>query len=77
MKKGNGGPVFLVVLIISVALIVGLAVFSARKDVEEVQKIQETEVIQQQNAQELGEAMQGIRNDVEQGYEDLEQQIGN
>ena len=31
--------------------------------------------IQEQNAQEMGDAMQGIKDDIEQGYEDLDKQI--
>ena len=73
-KQGNGG-LFIVLLIVSVAVIILLAVWSAKQDVQEVQKIQEMEVIQEQNAQELGDAMQGIKDDVEKSYEDLDDQI--
>ena len=76
MKKGSGGALFIVLLIISVAVIILIAVWSAKQDVEQVQQIKQQEVIQEQNAEELGDAMQGIKDDIEQGYENLDEQIG-
>ena len=66
---------FIVLLLVSVAVIILLAVWSAKQDVKELEQIQQQEVIVEQNAQEMGDAMQGIKNDIEQGYEDLDQQI--
>ncbi len=74
-KKGNGSPIMLVFLLISVALIILLAVISAQKDVEQMQKLKEAEVIQNQRTEELRDAMQGIKNDIEAGYGDLDLQI--
>ncbi len=76
MKKGSGGALFIVLLLASVAVIIILAVWSAKKDVDQVQKIKQTEIIQEQKAEELGGAMQGIKDDIEQGYQDLDDQIG-
>ena len=76
MKKGSGGALFIVLLIVSVAVIILIAVWSAKQDVEQVQQIKQQEVIQEQNAEELGDAMQGIKDDIEQGYENLDEQIG-
>ncbi len=76
MKKGSGGALFIVLLLASVAVIIILAVWSAKKDVDQVQKIKQTEIIQEQKAEELGDAMQGIKDDIEQGYQDLDDQIG-
>ena len=75
MKKGFGSGAFLVILIISVLVVVLLAVWSAKQDVAEVEKIKQAEVIQEQKTEELGDAMQGIKADIEQGYEDLDSQI--
>ncbi len=75
MKKGISSGAFLVILIISVLVVVLLAVWSAKQDVAEVEKIKQAEVIQEQKTEELGDAMQGIKADIEQGYEDLDSQI--
>jgi len=74
MKKGS--VVLIAGLLISVALIIGLAVMSARQDVDEVKKIQETEVIQEQKATEMKDAMDSVTDSIESGYEDLDSQIG-
>ncbi|MBR6257805.1 MAG: hypothetical protein IKR23_10540 [Lachnospiraceae bacterium] len=75
MKKGSGGALFIVLLLVSVAVIILLAVWSAKQDVKELEQIKQQEIIQEQNAQEMGDAMQGIKDDIEQGYEDLDKQI--
>ena len=75
MKKGSGGALFIVLLLVSVAVIILLAVWSAKQDVKELEQIKQQEVLQEQNAQEMGDAMQGIKDDIEQGYEDLDKQI--
>jgi len=75
MKKGNGGGLFIVLLIASVAVIIILAVWSAQQDAKELERIKQQEVIQERQAEELGDAMQGIKDDIEQGYEDLDKQI--
>lgn len=75
MKKGLSSGAFLVILIISVLVVVLLAVWSAKQDVKEVERIKQAEVIQEQKTEELGDAMQGIKADIEQGYEDLDNQI--
>ncbi|MBR3306382.1 MAG: hypothetical protein IKI75_03885 [Lachnospiraceae bacterium] len=74
MKKGS--VVLIAGLLISVALIIGLAVMSAKQDVDEVKKIQETEVIQEQKATEMKDAMDSVTDSIESGYEDLDSQIG-
>ena len=75
MKKGSGGALFIVLLLVSVAVIILLAVWSAKQDVKELEQIKQQEIIQEQNAQEMGDAMQGIKDDIEQGYEDLDKKI--
>lgn len=74
MKKGS--VVLIAGLLISVALIIGLAVMSAKQDVDEVKKIQETEVIHEQKATEMKDAMDSVTDSIESGYEDLDSQIG-
>ncbi|MBR1471509.1 MAG: hypothetical protein IJ600_07710 [Lachnospiraceae bacterium] len=73
-KDGNG--VFLVVLIISVLLVIYFAVTSATKDLKEYQQMQETAAANEEQVQELGDAMQDIKSDIEAGYEDLDKQLG-
>ncbi len=74
-RKSNGSMIFLVCLLISVAVIILIAVMSAQKDVEQVQKLKEAEIIQKQQTEELRDAMQGIKSDIEAGYENLDLQI--
>ena len=74
-RKSNGSMIFLVCLLVSVAVIILIAVMSAQKDVEQVQKLKEAEIIQKQQTEELRDAMQGIKSDIEAGYENLDLQI--
>ena len=74
-KKSNGTGIFLVCLLISVAVIILIAVMSAQKDVQQVQKLKEAEIIQKQQTEELRDAMQGIKLDIEAGYDMLDQSI--
>ncbi|MCR5251336.1 MAG: hypothetical protein K6E50_12080 [Lachnospiraceae bacterium] len=76
MKKGgNMSIVLIVALLLTVAIVIGLSVMTAKKNAEEAQRIKEMEVIRDQNAQELGDAMQGIKSDIEAGYEELDLQV--
>ena len=72
-KDGNG--VGLVVLLISVLLLIYFAVTSASKDLKEYQEAQDQINANQEQVDEMGEAMQGIKDQIEQGYEDLDQKI--
>ena len=74
-KDGNG--VFLVVLLISVLLVIYFAVTSASKDLKEYQQAQDQISANQEEVEEMGEAMQEIKNQIEDGYDQLDQQIAN
>ncbi|MBR3515173.1 MAG: hypothetical protein IKO10_02370 [Lachnospiraceae bacterium] len=74
-KDGNG--VFLVVLLISVLLMIYFAVTSATKDLKEFQETQDQISANQEEVEEMGEAMQEIKNQIEDGYDQLDQQIAN
>ena len=75
MKNISRGTGFLVIVLVVGALIILLAVWSAGQDVKEYEQIKHQEVIQEQRAQEMGEAMQGIKEDIEHGYEVIDDEI--
>lgn len=73
-KKGS--VVGLVALIIVVALTVLIAVFSAKKDVDEMQQMQETININEEQVQEIGDSIQDINADIQSGYDELDGATG-
>ena len=74
MQKRTGA-FFIIFLLISVAVIILVAALSAKQDVAQVERVKETEVITQQKTEELGDAMQGVKDGIEAGYEDLDTKI--
>ncbi len=74
--KKHMNVALLIGLLITVVLIVSITIMSAKKDAEEVQKLKEAEVIVNQETEDLGNAMQGVKEDIEAGYEDLDSAIG-
>ncbi len=72
-KDGHG--VFLVVLLISVLLMIYFAVTSATKDLKEYQQAQDQISANQEEVEEMGEAMQEIKTQIEDGYDQLDKQI--
>ncbi len=73
--KRDGHGVFLVLLLVSVLLAIYFAVTSATKDLKEFQETQDQINANQEEVEEMGEAMQEIKNQIEQSYDDLDQQI--
>lgn len=73
-KKGS--VVGLVALIIVVALTVLIAVFSAKKDVDEMQQMQETINTNEEQVQEIGDSIQDINADIQSGYDELDGATG-
>ena len=73
--KRDGNGVGLVVLLISVLLLIYFALTSASKELNELTQTQDQISTNQEEVEEMGEAMQEIKNQIEQGYEDLDQQI--
>lgn len=76
MEKRNNSPVFLVLLIISVALIVLLCVMNAKKEVDEYQDLQNTITVQEQNATTgTEEAVNAFREQTDAEYDNLDTQL--
>ena len=73
--KRDGNGVGLVVLLISVLLLIYFALTSASTELNELTQTQDQISTNQEEVEEMGEAMQEIKNQIEQGYEDLDQQI--
>ena len=73
--KRDGNGVFLVVLLVSVLLLIYFAVNSATKDLKELQQTKDQISASEEYANDMGESMQEIKNQIEQDYEDLDQQI--
>lgn len=74
MKNSKSG-IFLIVLLVSVLLTVILVAVFAKRDVDEYQQMQETIENSRQEVDHLNDAMQDIRNQTEDGYDQLDQQL--
>ena len=75
MKNSKSG-IFFIVLLVSILLTVILVAVFAKRDVDEYQQMQETIENSQQEVDHLNDAMQDIRNQTEDGYDQLDQQLG-
>lgn len=75
MKNSKSG-IFFIVLLVSILLTVILVAVFAKRDVDEYQQMQETINSSQQEVDHLNDAMQDIRNQTEDGYDQLDQQLG-
>lgn len=75
MKNSKSG-IFFIVLLVSILLTVILVAVFAKRDVDEYQQMQESIENTQQEVDHLNDAMQDIRNQTEEGYDQLDQQIG-
>ena len=73
--KRDGNGVGLVVLLISVLLLIYFALASASKELNELAQTQDQIDARQGEVQEMGEAMQGIKTQIEDGYDNLDKQI--
>ncbi|MBR6848611.1 MAG: hypothetical protein K6B69_16140 [Lachnospiraceae bacterium] len=73
--KRDGHGVFLVLLLVSVLLVIYFAVTSASKELKEYQETQDQISANQEEVEEMGEAMQEIKNQIEDGYDQLDKQI--
>ena len=73
--KRDGHGVFLVLLLVSVLLVIYFAVTSASKELKEYQETQDQISANQEEVEEMGEAMQEIKNQIEDGYYQLDKQI--
>ncbi|MBO6206029.1 MAG: hypothetical protein J6O73_03725 [Lachnospiraceae bacterium] len=73
--KRDGNGVGLVVLLISVLLLIYFALTSASKELNELTQTQDQISTNQEEVEEMGEAMQGIKTQIEDGYDNLDKQI--
>ncbi|MCR5127373.1 MAG: hypothetical protein K6B69_04630 [Lachnospiraceae bacterium] len=73
--KRDGNGVGLVVLLISVLLLIYFALTSASKELNELTQTQDQIDARQEEVQEMGETMQGIKTQIEDGYDNLDKQI--
>ncbi len=72
-KDGNG--VGLIVLLISVLLLIYFAVTSASRELNELAQAQDQIDARQEEVQQMGDAMQGIKNQIEDDYDNLDKQV--
>ena len=56
---------------------IAINVWSAKQEVERYQEMQQTISANAENVEEMGDAMQDIKKQTEEGYENLDQQIDN
>ena len=73
--KRDGNGVGLVVLLISVLLLIYFALTSASKELNELTQTQDQISTNQEEVEEMGEAMQEIKTQIEDGYDNLDKQI--
>ena len=77
MDKKTGRGIFLVILIVGAITVILINVWSAKQEVERYQEMQQTISANAQNVEEMGDAMQDIKKQTEEGYENLDRQIDN
>ncbi|MCR5209289.1 MAG: hypothetical protein K6C99_03650 [Lachnospiraceae bacterium] len=75
-KKTGAGIIFVIILVGTITAII-INVWSAKQEVKHYQEMQQTISANAKNVDEMGDAMQDIKKQTEEGYENLDQQIGN
>ena len=75
VPRNNKSGLFFIILLVSVLLTIIVCVIAAKKDVEEYKQMEEAIQTTQENVDEMEDAMQDIRNQTEEGYQELDQQI--
>ena len=75
-KKTGAGIIFVIILVGTITAII-INVWSAKQEVKQYQEMQQTISANAKNVDEMGDAMQDIKKQTEEGYENLDQQIGN
>jgi len=75
-KKIGAGIIFVIILVGTITAII-INVWSAKQEVERYQEMQQTISANAENVEEMGDAMQDIKKQTEEGYENLDQQIDN
>ena len=77
MDKKTGTGIILVIILVGVITAIAINVWSAKQEVERYQEMQQTISANAENVEEMGDAMQDIKKQTEESYENLDQQIGN
>ena len=77
MDKKTGAGIILVIILVGVITAIAINVWSAKQEVERYQEMQQTISANAKNVDEMGDAMQDIKKQTEEGYENLDQQIDN
>ena len=77
MDKKTGTGIILVIILVGVITAIAINVWSAKQEVERYQEMQQTISVNAENVEEMGDAMQDIKKQTEEGYENLDQQIDN
>ena len=77
MDKKTGTGIILVIILVGVITAIAVNVWSAKQEVERYQEMQQTISANAENVEEMGDAMQDIKKQTEEGYENLDQQIDN
>ncbi|OQA27485.1 MAG: hypothetical protein BWY61_00138 [Firmicutes bacterium ADurb.Bin354] len=77
MDKKTGTGIILVIILVGVITAIAINVWSAKQEVERYQEMQQTISANAENVEEMGDAMQDIKKQTEEGYENLDQQIDN
>ena len=75
-KKTGAGIIFVIILVGTITAII-INVWSAKQEVKHYQEMQQTISANAKNVDEMGDAMQDIKKQTEEGYENLDQQIDN
>lgn len=75
-KKTGAGIIFVIILVGTITAII-INVWSAKQEVKHYQEMQQTISANAENVEEMGDAMQDIKKQTEEGYENLDQQIDN
>ncbi len=65
----------MIVLLISVLLLIYFAVTSASRELNELAQAQDQIDARQEEVQQMGDAMQGIKNQIEDDYDNLDKQV--
>jgi len=73
MRERSNGPVFLIVLILSIVLMVIGIMAIAKKDTDEVKRVQQEMQTGDQRAEEIADTIQDVNANIEADYNQLDE----
>ena len=73
MRERSNGPVFLIVLILSIVLMVIGIMAIAKKDTDEVKRVQQEIQTGDQRAEEIADTIQDVNANIEADYNQLDE----